>query len=85
MKQRDVLLLLLFDFAPEYVIGKVQGANLGLDRNGSPWVLTYADDVNLIGNDIKRNANVLLNACEDIGLAVNTGETKYLEIGFHRA
>ena len=33
-----------------------------------------ADDVNLIGDDIRtieRNADVLLNACKDIGLAVN--------------
>jgi hypothetical protein len=46
-----------------------------------------ADDVNLIGVDIRsieRNANVLLNACKDFGLAVNTGETKYMEIGRHR-
>ena len=27
---------------------------------------------------IERNANVLLNACNDIDLAVNTGETKYI-------
>ena len=27
---------------------------------------------------------MLLNACKDIGLAVNTGKTKYMEIGRHR-
>ena len=27
---------------------------------------------------------MLLNACKDIGLAVNTGKTKYIEIGRHR-
>ena len=27
---------------------------------------------------------MLLNACKDIGLAVNTGKTKYMEIGGHR-
>ena len=27
---------------------------------------------------------VLLNACKDIGLVVNTGKTKYMEIGRHR-
>ena len=27
---------------------------------------------------------MLLNACKDIGLAVNTGETRYMEIGRHR-
>ena len=51
--------------------------------NGTHQVLAYADDVNLIGDDIRtieRNADVLLNACTDIGLAVNTGKTKYMEI-----
>ena len=27
---------------------------------------------------------MLLNACKDIDLAVNTGKTKYTEIGRHR-
>ena len=50
--------------------------------NGTHQVLAYAYDVNLIGDDIRtieRNADVLLNACKDIGLAVNTGKTKYME------
>ena len=54
---------------------------------GIHQVLNYADDVNLIGDDIRtieRNADVLLNACKDIGLSVNTGKTKYMEIGRHR-
>ena len=49
--------------------------------------MTYADDANLIGDDIRtveRNADMLLNACKVIGLAVNTGKTKYMEIGRHR-
>ena len=27
---------------------------------------------------------MLLNVCKDIGLPVNTGKTKYMEIGLHR-
>ena len=37
----------------------------------------HADDVNLIGDDIRtieRNADVLLNACKDIGLSLNIGK-----------
>ena len=52
--------------------------------NGTHRVLTYADDVHLIGRDIKTiegNTDVLLNACKDMGLAVNIGKTKYMEIG----
>ena len=66
---------------------KVQETRLGLNLNGTLQVLAYADDANLIDDDIKtieRNALVLLNACKDIGLSVNTGKTKYMEIGRHR-
>ena len=54
--------------------------------NDTHQVLAYADDLNLICDikTIQRNADVLLNACKDIGLAVNIGKTKYMEIGRHR-
>jgi hypothetical protein len=50
--------------------------------NGTHQALAYADDVNLIGDDIttiKRNADVLLKA----GLAVDTAKNNYMEIGRH--
>jgi hypothetical protein len=55
--------------------------------NGIHLVLGYADNVSLIGDDIRtieRNANVLLNDCRDIGLALNRKETKIMEVGCHR-
>jgi hypothetical protein len=55
--------------------------------NGNHQVFAYADDVNLIVDDFRtvgRNADVLLNACKDIGLAINTGKAKYMELGHHR-
>ena len=72
----------------QYAIREVQETNLGLDMNGTHQVLACADDVNLTGDDIRtieRNADVLLNACKDIGLAVNIGKNKYMEIGRHRS
>ena len=45
------------------------------------------NDVNLIGDDIRtieRNLEALLIDCKDIGLAINTGKTKYMEMRFHR-
>ena len=65
----------------------MQETNLGLDVNCTHQLLFYADDVNLIGDDIRtieRNAAILLNACKDIGLAVNIGKTNYMEVGRHR-
>ena len=66
---RDALSPLLFNFALEYAIRKVQETNFGQDMNGTHRVLAYVHDVNLIGDDrtIERNADVLLNVCKDIG------------------
>ena len=55
--------------------------------NGTHQVLAYADVVNVIRDDIRtieRNSDVLLNDCNDVGLAVNTGKSKYMEIGRNR-
>ena len=49
LEQGDALSPLLFNFAR-----MVQETNLGLDMNGAHQVLAYADDVNLIGDDIRR-------------------------------
>ena len=65
LKQGDALSPLLCNFSLEYVIRKAQATNLELVMNDIHQVLAYADDVNLIGDDIRtieRNADVLLNA-----------------------
>ena len=54
--------------------------------NDTYQVLTYADVVNSIGDDIRtteRNGDVLLKACKYIGLTVNIEKTKYsyMEVG----
>ena len=69
LKHGDALLPLLLNFSLEIAIRKVQETDLGLDMNGTHEALAYADDVNLIGDDIgtiERNTDVLLNSCKDL-------------------
>ena len=83
LKQGDALSPLLFNFALEYTIRRVQVNKDGLKFNGKYQLLVYADDVNILGGSVhtvKKNAGTLVAATKEIGLEVNADKTKYVVI-----
>jgi hypothetical protein len=60
---------------------------VGLKINGTHQLLVYADDVNLLADDIetiKKNTQTLTDAGKEAGLEVNAEKTKYMFLCRHQ-
>jgi hypothetical protein len=81
LKQGDTLSPLVFNFALEYAIRRVQGNQEGLDLNGTHQLLAYADDINTVGKNLdtmKKNIEAVLDASKEVCLEVNQEKRKYM-------
>jgi hypothetical protein len=77
----DALLPLHFNFTLVYAHRKVGEYQVELNLNGTHQLPTYADEVNLLGDDIhteKKNTETLTDASKEVGLEVNAEKAKYM-------
>jgi hypothetical protein len=59
----------------------VQENQVGLKPNGAHQLLAYADDVNLLGDNIdtiEKYIETLIDASKEVGLEINIEKTKYM-------
>jgi hypothetical protein len=80
LKQGDALYPLLFNFAIEYAITRVQGNQEGLKLNGTYQLIVYTDDVNILSRrilTIKKNTETLVITSKEIGLEENYEKPRY--------
>jgi hypothetical protein len=87
LKQGDALSPLLFNFALEYAIRKVQENQVERKLSGTLQLLVYADDANLLGDNtetIQKNTETLNDISKQVGLEVNAEKTWYMLLSHHQ-
>jgi hypothetical protein len=72
---------MLFNFPLECAVRRVQENQEGLKLKGTHRPLAYADDINIVGENIgtiRANTEASLDASKKFGLEVNGKKTKYM-------
>jgi hypothetical protein len=83
LNQGDALSPVLFNFALQRVIRRVQVNQDGLKFNGKHQNLVYADYVNILGGNVQtvnKNTEALVFASKDAELEVNGDKTEYMVV-----
>jgi len=78
---------LLFNFASEYAISRVQVNQDGFKLNGTHQLLVYAYDVNVPRGRVhttEQNTDALVVASKETGIEVNADKSKYVVISRDR-
>jgi hypothetical protein len=78
---------LLYNFALTYAIRRIQENQEGLKLNGTNQPLAYADEVNILGENIdtiQKNTEALFDAGKEVGLEVKSEKTKYMLMSLYQ-
>jgi hypothetical protein len=87
LRQGDALSSLLFIFALEYGIRKVQENRMRLKSDRSHQLLAYADDMNLLGDKIdtvRKKTETFIDASKEVGLEINGDKTMHMLLSCHQ-
>jgi hypothetical protein len=60
---------------------------VGLKLKGAHQLLAYADDVNLLGDNmdtIKKDKETVIDTGKEVGLEINVEKTKYMLLSRHQ-
>jgi hypothetical protein len=87
LRHGDVLSPLIFNFALEYPIRKVQEKQEGVSLNGTHQFLVDDDDDDIQKenmNIINENTKALVETSKNVRLEANTERTKYMFMSLHQ-